>query len=151
MTNREFSNWVKWKDRNGLEGIKLPGVYSIARCDKDISGSSFEWTKDIIYIGMTNSRGGLKSRLQQFENTIAGKQGHGGARRVRYKYRDYEGIVPLLYVSVFPVNCNVLTNLPSDLRAMGDVAKLEYECLAQFVELFEQLPEFNDKQRSPKE
>jgi hypothetical protein len=151
MMNREFSNWVKWNDRNGLEGVKLPGVYSIAHCDKDISGRSFDWTKDIIYIGMTNSKGGLKSRLQQFENTIVGKQGHGGAHRVSHRYPDYEDLVPLLYVSVFPVNCNVLSNLPSDLRAMGGVAKLEYECIAQFVELFGQLPEFNDKRRSPKE
>ena len=42
----------------------------------------FDWIKEIIYIGMTNSKGGLKNRLQQFDNTIAGKTGHGGAQRV---------------------------------------------------------------------
>ncbi len=150
MMNRRFSDWVKWNDRNGLVGNDLPGVYAIARCDKDISGSSFEWHQDIIYVGMTNSKGGLKSRLQQFENTIAGEQGHGGALRVINKYPDYQSLVPLLYVSVLPVNCNVSSNLPTDLRTMGDVAKLEYECFAQFFELFGKLPEFNDKQRSPK-
>lgn len=148
--NREFSDWVKWNDRNGLENIRLPGIYSIALCDKDISGNSFKWSKDIIYVGMTNAKGGLRSRLQQFENTIAGKEGHGGGHRFRHRYPDHKVIVPLLYVSVFPVNCSVLSNSPVDLRAMGEVARLEYECFAQFVELFGQLPEFNDKNRSPK-
>jgi hypothetical protein len=151
MMNSGFSNWAKWGDRNGLEGIKLPGVYVIALCDENVSGNSFEWNKSIIYVGMTRSKGGLKSRLQQFENTIAGRQGHGGAHRVRHKYPDYETMVPRLYVSVIPVRCDVWSNKPSDLRAMGEVAKLEYECFARFVELFGQLPEFNDQLRSPKQ
>ena len=46
--------------------------------------------------------------------------------------------------------CNVKTNEPSDLRKMGQVTKLEYLCLAHFVETFGYLPEFNDKKRSPK-
>jgi hypothetical protein len=33
---------------------------------------------------------------------------------------------------------------------MGDVAKFEYDCLANYFEKFKELPEFNDKQKSPK-
>ena len=33
---------------------------------------------------------------------------------------------------------------------MGRVAKLEYDCLAEFVEWHDQQPEFNDKKRSRK-
>lgn len=148
--NNKFSAWAGWIHRNGLEGIKLPGVYAIALCDKDISGKPFEWRQDIIYVGMTNSKGGLKSRLQQFETTIKGGDGHGGAHRVRYKYPDPNLLIPRLYVSICASNCDVMTNQPADLRAMGKVAKLEYDCFAYFVEVFHSLPEFNDKKRSPK-
>ena len=132
--------------------MKLPGVYAIALCDEDISGTCFAWRREIVYVGMTNSKGGLRSRLQQFENTIKKKDGvgHGGAHRVKYKHPDPDLLIPGLYVSVCPTSCDVLSNQPEDLRAMGEVAKLEYDCFAQFVEAFHRLPEFNDKKASPK-
>jgi hypothetical protein len=33
---------------------------------------------------------------------------------------------------------------------MGDIAKFEYVCFAQFVKKHGSLPRFNDKNRSPK-
>jgi len=146
-----FSNWKKWAERDELIRLEYPGVYAVTKSDKDLSGTPFEWTKDIIYIGMTNSKGGLRSRLNQFDNTIKGGEGHGPAKRVRRKYPDYENLVPKLCVSVHPYECKVITNHPDDLRIMGDVAKFEYECFAKFVEIFNCLPEFNDKKRSPKD
>ena len=93
--NQTFSNWIRWVDRNQLgEILKFPGVYAIARSDGNLTSTPFEWSEEIIYIGMTNAKGGLKSRLQQFENTIKGKRGHGGAVRVRFKYPDYDALVP---------------------------------------------------------
>lgn len=148
--NNEFSTWTKWIHRNDLDSIHFPGVYAIAMCDEDISGLSFEWRKEIIYVGMTNSKGGLRSRLHQFETTIKGGNNHGGAHRVRYKYPDHGKLIPRLYVSVCPKKCNVFSNKPPDLRIMGEVAQLEYICFALFVERFGRLPEFNDKERSPK-
>jgi len=130
--------------------LQYQGVYAIALSHNDISGELFSWRSEIFYIGMTNSKGGLKSRLQQFENTIIGKDGHGGAHRVRFKHPDYNTLVPKLYVSVCSYKCNVLSNAPEDFRIMGDVAKFEYECFAVFAEKFGKLPEFNDKKRSPK-
>jgi len=148
--NKEFSAWTKWQKRNSLNDIEFPGVYAIALSEKDISEKLFSWCSEIIYIGMTNAKGGLKSRLGQFENTIIGKDGHGGAVRVHFKYPYYNKLVPNLYVSVCPHKCNVQSNNPIDLRIMGDVAKFEYECFAIFVENFGKLPEFNDKKLSPK-
>ena len=145
-----FSKWVRWSERNKLDGIGFPGVYAIALSDRNISNKALSWGQEIIYIGMTNSRGGLKSRLQQFDNTIKGKEGHGGAVRVRHKYPEYEKLEHQLYVSVCPTECKVTSNDLADLRLMGEVAKQEYECFAIFAETFGQLPEFNDKERSPK-
>jgi len=119
--------------------------------DKDLTSTPFEWSEEIIYIGMTNAKGGLKSRLQQFENTIIGKTGHSGAERVRYKHGDYNLQVSKLFVSISHTECDVKSNRPSELRLMGSVAHQEYECFAIFAEKFGgRLPEFNDKKKSPK-
>jgi hypothetical protein len=58
MMNSRFSTWAKWGDRNRLDGIGLPGVYVISLSKKNISGNPFKWTRDIIYIGMTNDYSG---------------------------------------------------------------------------------------------
>jgi hypothetical protein len=145
-----FSQWEKWSERNSIAGIEYPGVYALAYTDKNISKRKFSYRPEIIYFGMTNAKGGLKSRLRQFDNTIKGKSGHGGGHRVRYKYPKYTQFVPNLYVSVLTYECNVQAIKPGDLRIMGNVVKQEYECFAVFVEKFGKLPKFNDKKRSPK-
>jgi hypothetical protein len=111
---------------------------------------SFEWIKQIIYIGMTNSVGGLRARLKQFDNTIIGKTGHGGADRVRYKYQNYQQLANNLFVSVAPFECVVKSKQPHDLIIMGEVAKFEYDCFAEFVKIYGSLPKFNDKENAPK-
>src|ERR1035437_907557 len=149
---RSFSNWTRWRERAQLPGIKFPGVYAIALADDDIASTPFIWRKEIIYIGVTVSKGGLKSRLQQFDNTINKKEGHGGAVRVRFKHRDYDALVSKLFVSVNYTECDVKPNLPkpSDLRLIGSVLQQEYECFAVFAEKFGRWPEFNDKKESRK-
>lgn len=99
---------------------------------------------------MTNAVSGLKGRLKQFDNTISGKIGHGGADRVRFKYRNYKKLAQNLYVAVAPFKCDVASNEPRGLRRMGEVAKFEYLCFAEFVKRFGKLPEFNNKKSSPK-
>ena len=99
---------------------------------------------------MTNSQAGLKGRLKQFDNTIVGKSGHGGADRFRFKHQNYQELVDQLFVSVCSFECDVKSNKPEDFRIMGDVAKFEYECFATYVEKFGKMPEFNDKKLSPK-
>ena len=145
-----FSSWAHWKERTELAGLQYPGVYALAISDGDLAGAKFSWREDIVYVGMSNAKGGLKSRLKQFDNTIRGKRGHGGGHRVRFKHPDYSRLVPRLFVSVWPFKCDVNCAHPNDLRKMGAVAMAEYECFARFAEKFGRVPEFNDKKRSPK-
>lgn len=148
--NEAFSYWKARAHREELAGLECPGVYILAISPISIASAPFSWRQEIIYVGMTNARGGLKSRLKQFDDTIKGGNTHGGGERVRFKHRDSALLSSHLYVSVRPWECDVTSNKPADLRIMGEVEKYEYECLALFVEDFDRLPEFNDKKRSPK-
>jgi len=146
-----FTNWIKWDKRDSLSGILYPGVYCIAITNSDISEDPFSWLKQIKYIGMTNSKNGLKGRLKQFDYTIRGKKSvHGGADRFRYRHEDYDQLIEKLFVAVRSFPCDVNSNKPPDLRIMGEVAKFEYDCFALYVEKYGKLPEFNDKPNSPK-
>jgi hypothetical protein len=150
MDTKRFSHWTKWTDRNKLEGLQFPGVYVLAISEHDLSNKRFTWIQQIVYVGMTNAATGLKGRLKQFDNTIIGKTGHGGADRFRHDYPMHKDLVPFLYVAVAPFECDVTSIAPSDLITMGDVAKAEYECFAQFAGAFGCLPKYNDKKNSPK-
>ena len=150
MIKLYFSKWARWRERHSLNDLGYPGVYALAVSRKDISGKEFDWLKEIIYFGMTNSGGGLKDRLQQFDNTIVGKEGHGGGERVRFEYRDYDQLADSLFVAVCPVKCDIKSNDPEDLLKMGEVVYSEYYCFARYARLFGQLPKFNDKKKAPK-
>lgn len=148
-----FTPWKRWKDRHSFENMSYPGVYTVAKSDTDLSTEPFAINDKIVYFGMTNSKSGIKSRLSQFDNSLQTpprSPGHGGADRMKYKYPDYEKIAPCLFVAIWPIICRVDSNDPMDLRKMGDVASLEYECFAQYCDKFGGKPEFNDHKRSPK-
>ena len=150
MDTKRFSRWTRWADRDYLNDLHLPGVYAIAISKEDLSSKKFSWIEKIAYFGMTNAIAGLKGRLKQFDNTIIGKSGHGGADRFRHDYPRYEDLVRDLFVSVVPFKCKVTSNSPADLLTMGDVAKAEYECFAKYAKAFKRLPKYNDKKNSPK-
>lgn len=150
MESARFSPWKAWQARGSLTGLHFPGVYAIAISHHDLSNKPYAWLPEIVYFGMTNSVSGLRGRLKQFDNTINGKVGHGGAERFRYDFPPSNGLLDRLYVAVAPFECNVISNAPTDLITMGSVAKAEYECFAKFVELFRRLPKYNDKKNSPK-
>jgi hypothetical protein len=143
----KFTPWFRWKDRNEIMGIAFPGVYCLRTSSENIHGNDFEWHEEIAYIGMTRSEKGLKGRLKQFDNTIMGKTGHGGADRFRYKYPDYEALSKILYISAQLFLCNTKEVKPEDLRVMGTVVKTEYDCIAKYLELFGRLPEFDHMKR----
>ena len=148
-----FSKWVKFDQRDELRDTRCPGVYAIAVSIKNIAGTPFRWTREIRYFGFTNAVSGLRGRLEQFNNTLRDKSGpgHGGAQRFINKYRNGNALAKRLYVAVCPFECNVSTNRPHDLRVMGDVVRREYVAFAKYVTLFGSLPEFNDKEKSPKQ
>lgn len=146
-----FRAWQSWANRGQLPGLKYPGVYLIALSSRRLTDVPFRWDRHIVYVGMTVSLGGLASRLRQFDDTIAHRRtSHGGADRVRYRHPNYARLVRRLYVTIQPVRCDTSDLSARTLRAQGRVARLEYECLAKYVEHFGRLPRFNDKPNSPK-
>ena len=146
----KFLNWINWSSRNTLDGIRFPGIYCIAVTESDISNDSFQLIREIKYIGMTNSKGGLKGRLNQFDNTLKDKLQHGGADRFWYKHHDpYDELVQKMFVSVWVFECKVDSKEYEDLLTMGEVAKSEYICFAEYVKEHGELPKFN-KQDAPK-
>ena len=94
-----WSKWMRWEDRDLKENkankknMGYPGIYACAIETKSrkLEGESFlkegEYIPEIIYIGRT-SESILRDRLKQFDNTIKGKTGHGGADRVLYGHYD---------------------------------------------------------------
>jgi hypothetical protein len=151
MREPRFSAWSRWEARGKLSDVGSPGIYVVAVHERDLSGESFSWLNSVVYVGMTNSVGGIASRLRQFDGTISGKRNlHGGADRFRLEHRSYSKLLPQLFVAIAPYPCDPSSNKPADLRIMGDVAKCELECLARFVEAHGHLPQFNDKKASPK-
>lgn len=152
MYEERFTTWVKWENRNSLHKIDFPGIYICAKSENDLSDLKFSWIKDIEYIGMTNSASGLKGRLRQFNNTLHRKIRHGGADRMLFAYQhiDLSLLVDKLFISVAPFECDVTSNMPSDLITMGEITKFEYVCFAEYVSVFGVLPKFNDIKNSKK-
>jgi hypothetical protein len=154
-----FTDWVKFESIKDFENLKNPGVYIIAFSeDEDFleRNKSFDFIEEIVYVGMTNSKKGLKGRLYQLYKELENednKQHHGGGQRMKFKfyqkYSSKEEIFKRLYVSVCHFNCNVESENPEDIRTKGKVAKLEYDCIAEYVKKFKKLPEFNNP-KSPK-
>ena len=142
---RGFTPWVKWEDRKGkFTHMERPGVYAIAESNKEPKAVS-EWPRQIIYIGMTHAKGGLKSRLHDFDYAIRNGHGHSGGNRVfaAIGKRGYSKFVKNLYVSVLQYKCEVASPEPNDLRTIGDIRKQEYKCFACFMEKHKELPRHN--------
>jgi len=152
----KFSKWAKWDKRTSQlnDDLKHPGIYALRISEyPSLEGQEFEWHKDIVYIGMTNSVAGLKGRLTQFNNTLRDKSGggHGGADRFKNDEKDGDALANKLYVSV----CKFPNPYPRDsvqnLRERGRVAMAEYVAFAEYVEQFEDgLPKYNNMKASPK-
>jgi len=147
-----FSKWFKFDQRKEIKNIQYPGVYAIAISARNIAGIPFNYRKEIVYFGMTNSKGGLRGRLNAFNNTLRDKSGpgHGGAERFRYDYKDGDVLAKKLYVAVCSFKCDVDSIARKDLVTMGDVVRSEYMALANYAERFGVLPKYNDKKNSPK-
>jgi hypothetical protein len=153
MTTLKFSPWAKWDNRvSHLERLQFPGIYALRISKRNLGGQPFDWVKDIVYFGMTNSLAGLKGRLSQFNNTLRDKSGggHGGADRFRYDYENGEELANWLYVSVCPFECQARDITPENLLVLGQVAMAEYMAFAEYVRRFDTLPKYNNKKASPK-
>ena len=145
----------KWtnllKDYGNLENCQFPGVYILAYTEKNLEGKPLD-IKDIFYVGMSNSRGGVKQRLKQFINGIHKNHGHSAGNRFFKEYGKGEPFNILkdkktFFVASLSLPCKVHKNKrsPEDLRKMGQVAKFEYEVLAYIKENLNREPELNKK------
>lgn len=126
-----FSNWYRWENRKTIPGKQHPGVYMIAIINKEIEGNKPEFI-DVSYIGMTNSKQGLKGRWQQFFDSIRGKGSHSGGNKVYADLGHYDTWREKLFVCAMPIDCNTNEPSASDLIRMGWVTYLKYEALGEF-------------------
>jgi len=141
------SKWKRW-DEILNESIN-PGIYVIALSDNKLSISNQSIIcNDVVYIGMTNSKFGLKQRLNQFNNVIIGKSGHGGADRFMF---DHDvNIVKNMYYKTLEFSLdNIDPGSKMYYLIHGEVAKFEYIMFAQYITFQGELPKYN-KRTSPK-
>ena len=60
-----------------------------------------------------------------------------------FKHPDYSRFSKRAYVAVAPFKCDPGSRSPRDLRIMGEVARFEFLCFAEFAAKFGDLPAFN--------
>jgi hypothetical protein len=150
MSNKN-TKWFSWEKRNTIPNRNQPAIYYIAYIDKNIEGQAFNYIEEIVYIGMTISKNGLKGRLDQFQKAMFGSEGvHGGAERVRFKYKNAKSFFDNAYVSacIFEISKN--RNTADDWRIKGDCVGHEYKSFADYIDKYKKLPEFNDQKKSKK-
>jgi len=157
---KNFTPWVLWeKMKKDPDGINCPGIYLITFDKKVLNKAADPTQSEIVYVGMTNSKGGIKSRLKQFVCAVRGTKVHSGGSRVRYQikrnknfefYKKQEELLKNLHISFCAFKCNVKLVSPETLRVMGEVAKHEYYVLSDYLEKNKCLPRFNDRKLSPR-
>jgi hypothetical protein len=146
------TKWMPWNKRNDILKKNQPAIYYIAYSKSEIQDNAFSFIKEIVYIGMTISKKGLKGRLDQFEKAMMGaNRVHGGAERVRVKHKDADIFFKNTYVSACIFELSKEKNKPDDWRIKGECVKHEYKSFAEYLDEHGELPEFNDMERSKKE
>ena len=79
--------WQRLHADGSLQTDKLsyPGVYLLAYTGKKLEGMGIN-PRDVLYVGMSNSAGGVRQRLDQFMTGIKKNTSHSGAMRF---YREF--------------------------------------------------------------
>jgi len=145
----------KWKplleNYKNIEDGNYPGIYLLAFTDKNLEGEIVK-PSDIYYVGMSNARKGLTSRVKQFLNGIEKNGSHSAG--MRFYKENSNGIafsecnhLGKFYIvsSTFKCDVHKLTRTPNDLRIMGDISRLEYEIIAHIKEVTNEEPKLNKK------
>ena len=144
-----YTQWYKWGNRKNLPNKNEYGTYYIAHTPFDIEGQEFEWNNCIVYIGESNSQKGVDGRLDQFEKAMNGKDNlHGGAERVRYQHNDADLFFSNAYVALCTFAPNI--NDAEDWRQKGKVRAHEYYSIAYYLEMYGELPQFNNPKSKKK-
>ena len=145
----------KWKplleNCKNIEDGNYPGIYLLAFSDRNLEGEVVK-PSDIFYVGMSNARKGLTSRVQQFINGIEKNGSHSAG--MRFYKENSKGIafseckhLEKFYIVSSTFKCDVkkLSRTPDDLRIMGDICRLEYYLIAYINEVTNTEPNLNKK------
>jgi hypothetical protein len=145
---------TRWVHLHGERALRIadlrhPGVYLLAYSGRSLEGSAIK-AHDVLYVGMSNSAGGVRSRLNQFKKGIEENHHHSGARRF---FREHGGGKPFaaagtrrrLYFSALTFECESRKGLakPDDLRIMGHINCIEYYAIAHVAEQTGKNPPLN--------
>jgi hypothetical protein len=156
--NRLFAKrWQQFhtKSRDLAESTKVkafadPGVYLFAYTSQPMAGRPVR-PRDVFYVGMSNSAGGLRSRFRQFQSSLEGGNGHGPAYRFYEKCakeRPYSRLRTKnrFFFAALPVPCESKKSkaTPRDFLLMGKIASLEYEAIARVLRSTGNLPRLNN-------
>jgi len=144
----------KWQLFNNELRLSLPsnpGVYAFAYTEKKLEGEKAK-PADIFYVGMSNSKKGLKGRINSFNRGIRKGDSHSGAIRFFKNYLKRKSYYKVksqkkLWIAHLPLDCKVIKDrrTPKDLRTMGKVACLEYFVLARVKDATGYEPDLNLK------
>lgn len=141
--------WIRLANHKQLP--TYPGVYILAHSAKNLENNVI-CVKDIFYVGMSNSKGGIKQRVAQFVRGLGKKETHSAAKRFIRNYNAdklflLETSKKQFFVATLTLPCDVNKEqrTASDLKKMGKVAKLEYDVLAYVKNKLGQEPELNKK------
>lgn len=147
----KFSKWQLFSEVESAAISQQKGLYAFAISARPLTVFNVE-DRAIVYFGMTNSKGGLRSRLRQFRSTLfEEKDGHGGALRFRFEHsKNLSKLRKCLYFAVCEYKAPSNHSAVDELKLMGEVAKAEYVAFARYFEKYGCLPKYNDMKRSPK-
>jgi len=146
---KSWSNLADDIQRSAI--VTFPGVYVLAYSGNNLCGKRID-LRDVLYVGMTNARGGIRQRLKQFVCGIEKNTSHSAGRRFFTENSNATphslvGTRKKFFYACVEIHCNVNKSQrkASDLRKMGDVAKLEYSVLALVKEKVGREPDLNLK------
>lgn len=143
--------WVPMRDYRTLPGSKYPGVYLLAYTNENLAGQPVT-TKDVYYVGVTQSCGGVRQRLYQFLCGLEKPVAHSAAMRFLSEVAagtPYSQLVEKrqFFVTSVSVECQPRKTLrtPVDLQKCGIVAALEWYALAHIRDETDSEPLLNKK------
>ncbi|MBL4698604.1 MAG: hypothetical protein JKX70_07210 [Phycisphaerales bacterium] len=135
----KIQGWVRWFDRDGLDGIDCPGVYLIARFESGPPESVNPSDKHVVYIGETCRT--LRERLRAFNRAAHdGKSKHSGGRRFHQVFGDdaMESTSDMLFVAVIAVE-------QAEPHSSAYIRYTERRLILEFVTANDRLPVCNGK------
>ena len=135
--------------------FRFPGIYLLAYSKRNLKQTKIR-EEDVLYVGMSNAQGGVRSRLLQFRTGVERYGTHSGAMRF---FREYQNSVPhsqlkrpdSFFYAALSIQCasekGSLT--AADLRSLGHVACLEYYAIARIREKTGRPPPLNKFGKRP--